>query len=278
MSSSWEIRPFRTLDDYRACVELQEETWGEGFSERVSLAILKVSQRLGGVAAGAWNEEGRLGGFVFGMTGLEEGTPVHWSDMLAVRPEARDTGLGTRLKTYQRRRVLEIGVRTMYWTFDPLESKNAYVNFSKLGILAREYVPDMYGQTDSPLHRGIGTDRFVALWLLDSPRVRRRLEEGEGSPGPEVLQGVARALDVVLEGDDPAPRGVELPAAETLVVPIPRDIQALKARSPERAAAWREETRRVLTELLARGYEAEELIPDGETSWYVLAKREDERT
>ena len=40
-------------------------------------------------------------GFVFGMTGVQEGRLVHWSDLLAVRPEARDRGIGRRLKLFQ---------------------------------------------------------------------------------------------------------------------------------------------------------------------------------
>ena len=104
------LRPFASMDDYRACVELQEETWGDGFSERVSPAILKVSQILGGVAAGAFDADGRLDGFVFGMTGPRKGVVVHWSDMLAVRRHLRDSGLGRRLKAYQRQVLLERGV------------------------------------------------------------------------------------------------------------------------------------------------------------------------
>jgi len=38
----------------------------------------------------------------------------------------------------------------MHWTFDPLQSRNAYLNFAKLGIIVREYAADMYGETDSP--------------------------------------------------------------------------------------------------------------------------------
>ena len=52
------IRPFETMQEFHDCVELQEQTWGRGFSERVPTAILKVSQILGGVAAGAYSEDG----------------------------------------------------------------------------------------------------------------------------------------------------------------------------------------------------------------------------
>src|SRR6266702_3327183 len=84
------IRHLSTHEDFVGCVALQEETWGADFSERVPAAILKVSQRLGGVTAGAFDARDQLVGFVFGMTGVENGRLVHWSDMLAVRPQLRD--------------------------------------------------------------------------------------------------------------------------------------------------------------------------------------------
>ena len=129
--TSWDIRPFRTIEEFRACERLQEETWGEGFSERVPTATLKVVQIIGGIAAGAYARDGSLAGFVFGMTGVRDGELVHWSDMLAVKPSLRDSGLGTQLKAYQRQVMMERGVTKMHWTFDPLQSRNAYLNFSK---------------------------------------------------------------------------------------------------------------------------------------------------
>src|SRR5437588_394451 len=112
-----------THEDFVACVALQEDTWGAAFSERVPAAILKVSQRLGGITAGAFDAQDRLLGFVFGMTGVENGRLVHWSDMLAVRPELRDHGIGRRLKEFQRDTLLERGVGLVYWTFDPLAGR-----------------------------------------------------------------------------------------------------------------------------------------------------------
>ena len=178
MGSDFTIRPFETVEEFQDCVRFQEEIWGGGFSERVAVAILKVSQRLGGIASGAYDESGDLAGFVYGMTGVESGEVVHWSDMLAVRPELQNSGLGARLKGYQRDTLLAQGITRMHWTFDPLESKNAYLNLNKLGAVAREYVQDMYGQTDSPRHMGIGTDRLVPTWMMDSERVHARLVEG----------------------------------------------------------------------------------------------------
>jgi len=267
------IRPLDSLEDFRECVALQERVWGEGFSERVPVAILKVSRRLGGVVAGAFDREGKLAGFVFGMTGWEDGRPVHWSDMLAVRPGVRGAGLGIRLKNYQRAVLLERGVTRVYWTFDPLESRNAYVNMGRLGAVAREYLVDMYGETDSPLHRGIGTDRLVVTWEIDSPRVAARVEREETPPGPEALEGVPRVLEVREVGGFPRPVSPSAsPDADSprVRVPIPADVQALKDRDPDLAREWRHAVREALASRIRAGWEVRELIRAGNLSEYLL--------
>lgn len=207
--------------EYDACVRLQKETWGETFSEIVPQAILQVSQRVGGVTAGAFEEEAMVG-FVFGLTGLEGHDPVHWSDMLAVRASHRNRGIGEQLKWYQRRVLMQRGVNRVRWTFDPLDCKNAHLNFNRLGVIAREYVVDMYGQTDSPLHAGIGTDRLVVTWDLDSPRVVASQEKRS----PFVDQVDAR-------------------------IEIPGNIHEINKADPDKARWWRERTRSQFQGLLA---------------------------
>jgi predicted GNAT superfamily acetyltransferase len=271
--TDFDIRPFQTIEEFRACVELQEATWGEGFSERVPPAILKVAQILGGVSAGAYDPDGQLIGFVFGMTGLRDGELAHWSDMLAVRENVRDTGLGARLKQYQRDQVLARGVESMYWTFDPLQSRNAYLNFNKLGIVVREYVRDMYGDTDSPLHRGVGTDRFVALWQMSSDRVAARLagrERGPASPSGDAHRVLdSHGVDGMLRPGEPDLRSRN----HRLLVAIPSDISGIMERSLDVALEWRGATRAVFTHYLGEGYEARELLRAGATSEYLLERR-----
>ena len=164
-----DIRELATHAEYQACVALQYETWGRDFRDAVPASILLVSQRLGGVAAGAFAGQ-RLVGFVFGITGVERGAIAHWSDMLAVRGDAQNMGVGRRLKEFQRRRCAEVGARVIYWTYDPLVARNAHLNFNVFGVHVTEYVPEMYGhETGSELHRGVGTDRYSPVRGL-SPR------------------------------------------------------------------------------------------------------------
>jgi predicted GNAT superfamily acetyltransferase len=283
VSEDYTIRPFETIEEYRECVDLQEDTWGHGFSERVAPAILKVAQILGGVSAGAYDAESRLVGFVFGMTGLRDGELVHWSDMLAVRPEARDSGLGRRLKAYQREQVMARGVAKMFWTFDPLQARNAHLNFNRLGIVVREYVEDMYGQTDSHLHRGIGTDRFIALWLLGSERVRNLMADVTGGPAatdvgdrePGDRKAPAVALAGRLAARHPRPTTPDLSHTnERIAVRIPSDLGALMEDDPELALAWRAATREALTHYLARGYEVRAFARGERLSTYLLSPLE----
>jgi predicted GNAT superfamily acetyltransferase len=259
------VRALTRYPELSRCVELQHEIWGPGFHEAAPASLLWAAQRTGGIIAGAFDERDDMLGFVFGISGYRDGEPLHWSDMLGVRSDVRGTGVGRLLKAWQRTTLLAAGIRHVGWTFDPLESRNAWLNFSRLGITAREYVVDCYGNSASPLHAGLGTDRLVARWVLDSPRVRSRMEEGaEPPPTPE---------PVFING----PEGDVEPdfslAGPALRLRIPARIQDLKAADPGAAARWREWTRAAFSHYLARGYGTMELVRDSaEWSSYLLVR------
>jgi predicted GNAT superfamily acetyltransferase len=244
------IRRVETQAEYEECVRIEDETWGADFNERVPTTILRVSQYLGGVTAGAFApSEGGMLGFVFGMTGMQDGRLVHWSDILAVRPEARDRGIGRRLKLFQRSLVLPLGVTRMLWTFDPLVARNAHLNLNALGASAVEYVPDMYGvDTGSVLHSAVGTDRFIVAWdLTGEPRAPAR-HHGVASSPPAGL--------VVNREDRPGLAPTLHPAelSPEIYIAIPADIQAVIAATPDVARAWRHTTREAFLGYLQRGY------------------------
>src|SRR5260370_5396099 len=96
--------------------------------------------------------------------------------MTGVQSEYRARGVGRMLKLYQRSEALGRGMRLVQWTFDPLEFRNAHFNLNRLGAICREYQPNLYGVTTSPLHRGLETDRLLAEWHLDSARVVAAIE------------------------------------------------------------------------------------------------------
>lgn len=259
-----EIRPLRTHDEFAHCVDLQNDVWGAEFSERVPAALLKVTQRIGGIAAGAFDGDD-LVGFVFGMTGLERDRLVHWSDMLAVREDMRDHGIGRRLKEYQRDALRARGITRMYWTFDPLVSRNAHLNINRLGAYVVEYVPNMYGaDTTSVLHRGLGTDRFVVAWDLDR----------EASAATRVSQTVRDAPLLNPVGADGLPVVPDLAGRPTNVavrIAVPKAIDQVQAGSIATATRWRVSTRCAILWAVDAGYRVTGFLHEdaADCSYYV---------
>lgn len=259
-----EVRPLRTHEEFARCVDLQNDVWGAEFSERVPAALLKVTQRIGGIAAGAFAGDDLLG-FVFGMSGLEDDRLVHWSDMLAVREDMRDHGIGRRLKEYQRDTLLARGIARMYWTYDPLVSRNAHLNINRLGAHVVEYVPNMYGgDTSSVLHRGLGTDRFIVAWDLDreAPRATPISPSELGAP---VLNPV---------GPDGVPVVPDLtghPADAVVRIAVPAAIHQVQAESISTATRWRVSTRCAILWAVDAGYRVTGFVHDdaSDCSYYI---------
>ena len=260
------IRDLVSHEDRRQCVALQDATWGAGFTERVPAAILQVGPKIGGITAGAFDASGRLVGFVFGLTGIRHGVLAHWSDMLAVVPELRGTGLGGRLKAWQRARCETMGVRIIYWTWDPLVSRNSHLNLNKLGARVDEFVENMYGLTDSALMGALPTDRFVAAWELDHVIIARRLAaRADDAPRLQALPLVA--------GGPGAPPPAVWPDAPAVRVDIPRDFPALLGTDPTAAAAYRRHSHAAFMHYFALGYQISSYhpAPDGDGT-YVLTR------
>ena len=251
MSDGITIRDLKSHEEYAACVALQRETWGRHFNDTVPASILLVSQKLGGVAAGAFDAEDRLLGFVYGMTGVEHGRIVHWSDMLAVRTDVQNAGIGRRLKEYQRKAVAAVGGEVIYWTFDPLVARNAYLNFTVFGVRGVEYVRNMYGtDTGSDLHRGIGTDRLIVAWPVRDAELRarrREIDSAVANPGRHLL------------------------------VEVPPDIAALMQVNPERALQWRASTRAGIESALAAGHRIDGVRIEAGRVFYILTGPDTQR-
>ena len=252
------LRDFASHEDRAKCVELQELTWGAGFTEKVPAAMLLVAQKLGGVTAGAFANDGTMLGFVFGVTGIKDGKVVHWSDMLAVRPEAQGTHLGERLKEYQRDQCRALAIDTIYWTYDPLVARNAHINLNRMGARAVEFVEAMYGEgTNSPLQGDMPTDRFVIDWPVDPAREAPAL-------------GTLPAALPLAVGEDA--REGELVDVPQVGVRIPHDITALAATDIATARRWRFATRRAFTHYQSRGYAVRGFVADPCGGTYLLSR------
>ena len=187
------IRECAGHDELEACVQLQVETWGYDQTDVIPRKAFLVMQKIGGQLLGAFDtsmpgaspqgDPQSLVAFAMSLPGVKSGEnfgsrpyPYLHSHMLAVREAYRNRGLGAQLKLEQRREALSRRIRLMEWTFDPLEIKNAFLNIHKLGAIVCGYRVNFYGVSSSRLQGRLPTDRLLAEWHLDSPRVTATLE------------------------------------------------------------------------------------------------------
>jgi predicted GNAT superfamily acetyltransferase len=177
--AGYTIRHCENLQDFDACIELQVKTWGKEDTDAISRSGFLIAHSTGGQVLGAWKllPDGapRLIGVALAYMSVVNGEVSLYSHMLAVDSAYRNLGVGRALKLAQRHDALQRGIERIEWTFDPLEIKNAFLNITRLGAVARRYKPDYYGDSASPLHGGLPTDRLIAEWWLDAPRVHQAL-------------------------------------------------------------------------------------------------------
>ena len=244
--STFTIRPVTDVAELRAVEDLQLAVWGMPERDVVPFHHLLAASGAGGSVLGAFTPDGALIGFCYGFAGMRGGRTLFYSHMAAVLAEYRDHDVGFRLKQAQREAALAQGLEWMVWTYDPLQSSNAYFNLHKLGAEARRYHVNYYGAMSDELNRGTESDRLEVDWWLRDRRVEA-LMRGE-APGP--------------------PRG------EILRIEVPADITGLRRRDPDAAAAWRQTTRRLFLEAFSDGYVAVDMERLPDRGAYLLVRPE----
>lgn len=171
-----EIRLLKGHADFRATVEVQKQVWGFSETDCVAPRLCAVAEEIGGLVLGAFLGE-RMIGFSLTFPGVKDGGRPYWhSHMTGVLPEYQNRRIGRQIKLFQRQQAVRAGIDLIEWTFDPLESRNAYFNIKRLGVIVRHFLPNQYGITSSRLHGGLPTDRLVAEWHVTSERVERTID------------------------------------------------------------------------------------------------------
>jgi predicted GNAT superfamily acetyltransferase len=235
------VRKCTTLEEFRGCVALQREIWAEADLEIEPATMFVVASHTGGQVLGAFDGE-KLVGYTLAVVGLRHTRPYLHSHHTGVHADYRDRGVGRSLKLFQREEALGRGIRLIEWTFDPLELRNAHFNLNRLGAIARIYRANLYGVTTSPLHRGLATDRLVAEWYLDSPRV------------------IGATSDIANE-----------PVSTPATIELPAELERSKLEDTEEVRRLQQRIREEFTNWFARGYAAIGTRKTATGTAYVLA-------
>jgi predicted GNAT superfamily acetyltransferase len=243
MSEGIVVRKCEGIEEFQRCVELQKEIWGEQDIEVEPATLFVVASETGGQVLGAFDGE-RLVGYTLALVGFAGGTVFLHSHMTGVDRDYRDRGVGRGLKLFQREEALGRGIRLIVWTFDPLETRNAHFNLNRLGAIARKYLSNLYGQTTSPLHLGLPTDRLWVEWPLDSARV------------------VGAVSDLLRE-----PKVASFDAR----IELPRELDQWKQNDTARVAGVQARIRQEFSAWFRRGYAAMGVSKSPEGTVYLLA-------
>lgn len=209
------IRECVSIDDFNQCIELERAVWKDDDIDIMPIRLYMISKACNAPTIGAFDQAGRLVGFVHTMLALMGKNVVYHSHMAAVVEELRHKDIGYRLKLAQRERAVDAGIPLIIWTFDPLQSRNAHFNINKLGVIIRRYEVNYYGEGVSTVFdSGVASDRIFAEWWVSSPHV-----------------------ESVLAGNRPDI------SEEARAVVLPDDINSVRARSLEEHIEWRQRVR-----------------------------------
>jgi len=250
--------------------KLQAAVWGT--DAQSSFPEMAAIMRNGGCLIIAY-DEGVAVGFSYSFPGYKADKAYLCSHMLGILPDYRDNGIGLRLKLEQRNWALAYGYGKIVWTYDPLESRNGYLNLCKLGGYAASYVESYYGEG-----QGVPMDRLIVEWDVQSARVGNALADWNSGHPPTTATIYPKIVDSEPAGRLVSPLCVEpagLPDRPGYLLAVPKSIQAMKQERPELVLEWRLALRETLCALLSAGYIVTGLQrAAGEVNYYVVEQRQ----
>jgi predicted GNAT superfamily acetyltransferase len=275
------IKILESPEDLAAIEELQRVVWPGSETDVVPAHLMIAAVHNGGLVIGAFIDH-QLVGFVFGLPGIEftpDGPrPKHCSHMMGIHPDQRDSGIGFSLKRAQWQMVRHQGLDHITWTYDPLLSRNAYLNIAKLGAVCNTYRRSEYGDMRDGLNAGLPSDRFQVDWWINTRRVERRL--GKRPRRPLKLENFSKAeLQPLysLQSHDSwlrPPEQISALDGKLALAEIPPDFVGLKDADFALARDWRFFTRELFETAFAEGYIVTDFVFDQSRSFYVLAHGE----
>jgi predicted GNAT superfamily acetyltransferase len=248
-------KQLKTLEELRPCENVQEAVWGFNPLDTIPARFMLVVRKHGGFAMGAFDGDFMIG-FVFGVAAIHYGRPSQHSHMLAVLPEYRNQNIGFKLKIAQREDALSRNIDLITWAFDPLQSRNAYLNLNKLGVIACSYDINLYGEeSSSELHSSLGTDRLLAEWWLVSNKVKSILDNTQVVVIKKHMESISinktrrdeQGLLIPVESDLTLTNDV-------LLLEIPDNIEEIKKLNMQVGHQWRKHVQKALIHYFTTGY------------------------
>jgi predicted GNAT superfamily acetyltransferase len=237
------LKVLSDMEEMKEANLLIESVWGKG--NGMTPYLLMAHSQVGGLILGGFDRS-KLIGVSYSFPGRDESGLFLYSHLLAVDVAYRGANIGYDLKRFQAAKAQEYGYSKIKWTFDPLESKNAYLNIHKIGAISHEYKVNFYGQMTDPLNYGSPTDRLLVNWSLDQDEKRKPVGELQDYYAVAKLEE-DKGLPVVREWE-------RLENQDRICIPIPTNMYDLKKKSMEISQNWRFFLRDILQFYFEKGF------------------------
>ena len=257
------LKELTTIKKLRLIGELEHNIWN---SPPLPIHQTLTAVKNGGVIIGAFDEDTFIG-FSYGFTGFKDGQTYLVSHMLGVEKEYRSRKIGEKLKRKQREIAINKGYSLIRWTYDPLETRNAYLNLTKLNGICSVYKENAYGEMKDSINKGLPSDRFEVHWHIASEHVSEKEKADYRSAVPLNEVSISNNLPVSTMFHN------EQYDAELYSLEVPKDFQYVKSQNHALALEWRMNTRSIFQKLFATGYAAVHLIPGKYTAKYIFVKK-----
>ncbi len=263
MKETVDYKELTDYGEYNKIENIQINAWGFPDREIVPKRVIYATHRSGGVVIAAYlNQE--IVGYVWGWMGrIDPYGNFIYSHHNAVVKEHQDKGIGIQLKHEQRKWALEKNFKTINWTFDPLQSKNCYINLHKLGAICNNYKIKYWGDMHDELNIGIDTDRLYCNWFIDSSHVKKRLSNDFEDYTEIINNDRYHSIKTTSNSGILKVKELDLDIQETIVfAEIPINFTTIMKSNNELAKEWRKETRKVLTNYFDKGLSTIDFILD----------------
>lgn len=258
------IKELKTLEEMEQVQVLEKNIWK---TEPIPTHQTLTAVKNGGIMVGAYDGE-KLIGFSYGFPGFKNGEVYLCSHMLGIDENYRSQQIGEQLKQAQRKIAIEKGYKEMHWTYDPLETRNGYLNLTKLNGICHTYIENCYGEMQDGFNKGLPSDRFEVHWHLTSDYVEKKIDPVTENP---------ESLGEVVFDQDGLPTLKVAPygslTKKVYSLPVPLNFQELKAVSQNHAFHWRMETRKVFQTLFAQGFTAVRIQKQQQWNEYIFVKK-----
>lgn len=235
--------------------------------------------------ADPWYAQDRPIGFLVCFADFDKRGPFWYGARMGVDRLYWDKSIGDELVRVLYECAKERSISRIRWTYDPLVSRNGYIYIHRMGAIVREIGFNYYSAvfTSDEFNRAISTDRFIVEWLVQTDRVRDRIERGIlpslDDTSDMTEENIVNAIDLDAEGlESPGEKNVFHLNVSPLFVEIPYNQDRILKADRAKAQRLRDSCRALFMHYLARGYVVRGYVvrrePDGRRRPYYRLERE----